>query len=63
MKQEKNQFRLEVRLENQLPMKIDVIDTITAGLDPRNDLVLIGKKIQDKHLAFEAKILLFTILD
>ena len=55
MNQQKYQFRLDVRIENQSPMKIDVIDTVTAGLDPRNDLVLLGKKIKTKHLFFEVK--------
>jgi hypothetical protein len=55
MNQSTNQYRLDVRLENQTPMKIDVIDTISAGLDPRNDLVLLGNKIKNKHLVFEKK--------
>lgn len=55
MGQEKNQFRLDVRIVNQSPMRIDVIDTVTAGIDPRNDLVLVGKKINKKHFEFEAK--------
>jgi hypothetical protein len=55
MNQSTNQFRLDVRLENKPPMKIDVIDTVTAGLDPRNDLVLIGNKINNRHLVFEKK--------
>nr|BDT28094.1 FHA domain-containing protein [Bacteriovorax sp. HI3] len=55
MNQEKNQFRLDVRLDNKPPMKIDVIDTITVGLDPRCDLVLSGTKIKNRHLEFIAK--------
>jgi hypothetical protein len=55
MKQEKNQFRLIIHQENQSTLKIDVIDTITVGLDPRNDLVLVGKKINNRHLVFELK--------
>ena len=55
MNQSTNQFRLDIRLENKLPMKIDVIDTVTAGLDPRNDLVLVGNKINNRHLIFEKK--------
>ena len=55
MNQSTNQFRLDIQLENKLPMKIDVIDSITAGLDPRNDLVLVGNKINNRHLIFEKK--------
>ena len=55
MNQSTNQFRLNIRLENKQPMKIDVIDTVTAGLDPRNDLVLVGNKINNRHLIFEKK--------
>lgn len=55
MNQSTNQFRLDVRLENKPPMKIDVVDSVTAGLDPRNDLVLVGNKINNRHLVFEKK--------
>lgn len=55
MNQSTNQYRLDVRLENQPPMKIDVVDSITAGMDPRNDLVLLGNKIKNRHLVFEKK--------
>ena len=55
MNQSTNQFRLDIQLENKLPMKIDVVDSITAGLDPRNDLVLVGNKINNRHLIFEKK--------
>jgi len=55
MNQSTNQFRLDIRLENKPPMKIDVVDTVTAGLDPRNDLVLLGNKINNRHLVFEKK--------
>lgn len=55
MNQSTNQYRLDVRLENQTPMKIDVVDSITAGMDPRNDLVLLGNKIKNRHLVFEKK--------
>ena len=52
---DKNHFRLDVRLEGQGPMKIDVIDTVTAGLDPRCDLVLLGQKVKNRHLVFTKK--------
>ncbi|MBC7427065.1 MAG: FHA domain-containing protein [Bacteriovorax sp.] len=51
----KNQFHLDVRIENMPPMKIDVIDTVTAGLDPRSDLTLSGAKIKNRHLIFTKK--------
>lgn len=51
----KNQFRLDIRLEGQSPMKIDVIDTVSAGLDPRCDLVLTGRKIKAKQMEFLKK--------
>lgn len=55
MNQEKNQFRLNVLIDKRPPLKIDVVDVITVGLDPRNDLVLVGKKINNRHLSFELK--------
>lgn len=55
MNQSTNQFRLEVRLDNQPPMKVDVVDSISVGLDPRNDLVLLGNKIKNRQLLFEKK--------
>ncbi len=55
MKHLQNQFRLDVRIENQPPLKIDVIDSITVGLDPRNDLVLVLRKIKNRHLVFHKK--------
>ena len=51
----KNQYRLDVQIEGQAPMKVDVIDSITVGLDPRCDLVLSGSKIKTKHMVFELK--------
>lgn len=61
MKQSTNQYCLEVHLKNQPPMKIDIIDSISVGLDPRNDLVLVNNskannnKINNRHLIFEKK--------
>jgi hypothetical protein len=52
---EKHYFHLDVRIENQQPMKIDVIDRVTAGLDPRSDLILSGAKIKNFHLVFLIK--------
>ncbi len=36
-------------------MKIDVIDSVSAGVDPRCDLVLSGRKIKARHMLFEKK--------
>ena len=55
MKHLQSQFRLDVRIENQPPLKIEVIDSITVGLDPRNDLVLVLRKIKNRHLVFHKK--------
>lgn len=55
MAYQQNQFRLDVRIENQPPLKIDVVDTISVGLDPRNDLVLVLRKIKNRHLVFHKK--------
>lgn len=55
MNLERNQFRLDIRLDGKPPMKIDVVDVVTAGLDPRSDLVLVGQKIRNRHLEFSLK--------
>ncbi len=52
---QKNQFRLDVRIEKLAPMNIDVIDKVTVGLDPRSDIVLSGAKIKYHHMAFHKK--------
>ena len=51
----KKQILLDVRIENMPPMKIEVIETISAGLDPRCDLTLNGLKIKNRHLIFIKK--------
>lgn len=48
-------FYLHVSIPDQLSRKVEVIDHISAGLDPRCDLVLIDKKIRNHHLLFEKK--------
>lgn len=50
-----NHFILDIRIPGQSPLKIDVQDQVSVGLDPRNDLVLTGKKIRPKHAQFEKK--------
>ncbi|MDO9182106.1 MAG: FHA domain-containing protein [Bacteriovorax sp.] len=54
-------FTLEVRIPDQLPKKISVFDQINAGLDPRNDLILIDPKIMAKHFHFEVKKNILTV--
>lgn len=48
-------FILEVRIPDQSPKRLEVIDRILAGLDPRNDLILIDPKIKAKHFLFSKK--------
>ncbi len=55
MTEAKNHFYLDVRLQGKPPMRIDVVDIITAGLDPRSDLILSGAKIKNRHLEFVLK--------
>lgn len=50
-----HQFLLDIRIPGKTPLKIEVRDEFSAGSDPRNDLVLIGKKVRPKHLRFEKK--------
>lgn len=50
-----HRFFLHVSIPDQLPRKVEVIDHIFAGLDPRCDLVLIDKKIKERHFLFEKK--------
>ena len=49
----KNNFQLTVIKGNQPELKMDVVNTLSAGSDPRNDLVLIGKEIKPKHFRFQ----------
>lgn len=45
-------FTLDVRIPDQSPRKIEVQDRILAGIDPRNDLILVDSKIKTKHFLF-----------
>jgi hypothetical protein len=45
-------YTLDVRIPDNLPVQTDVLDTIVAGIDPRNDLILLDKKIKPKHFIF-----------
>lgn len=48
-------YSLEVKVPDQSIRKIDVLDEVLAGLDPRNDLILVGPKIMPKHFHFIVK--------
>jgi hypothetical protein len=48
-------YSLEVKVPDQSPRKIDVHDEVNAGLDPRNDLILVGPKIMPRHFHFIVK--------
>jgi hypothetical protein len=48
-----HRFFLHVSIPDHLPRKVEVIDHIFAGLDPRCDVVLIDKKIKNRHFLFE----------
>ncbi|MDD4973290.1 MAG: hypothetical protein PHY93_03020 [Bacteriovorax sp.] len=39
-------YILEVRIPDQSPKKMEVMDRVLAGIDPRNDLILIDPKIK-----------------
>lgn len=45
-------FTLEVRIPDQSPKRIFVLDRILAGIDPRNDLILVAPRIKAKHFLF-----------
>ncbi len=51
----RSRFRLDIRKSGQIPLKIDVKSNISVGGDPRNDIVLVGKKSLPHHLIFELK--------
>ena len=47
-------YMLDVRIPDKLPTQIEVINQVVAGIDPRNDIILIDKKIlnlMDKELS------------
>ena len=54
-------YSIEVRIPDLLPIRIEVIDQILAGLDPRNDLILIDPKIKAKHFLFSHKDQVLTL--
>ncbi|MGZ3788633.1 MAG: FHA domain-containing protein [Bacteriovorax sp.] len=48
-------FTLDVRIPDQVPRKIEVVDRVLAGIDPRNDLILIDSKVLTKHFLFRKR--------
>lgn len=48
-------FTLDVRIPEQSPRKFEVVDRVLAGIDPRNDLILIDPKVQSKHFLFRKR--------
>lgn len=52
MKENPEIYNLEIKIPEQSPRRLEVIDRILAGIDPRNDLILIDPKIQSKHFLF-----------
>ncbi len=54
-------YILDVKANDQSPRKIVVHDHLLAGLDPRNDLVLVDPKIGPKHFLFKTNDALLTL--
>lgn len=54
-------YILDVKLPDQSPRKFSVHDECSAGLDPRNDLVLVDAAIGPKHFLFKEKDGLLTL--
>lgn len=48
-------YHIHLLMPDQLPRKVEVIDKISAGLDPRSDLVIVNRWIKNHHLLFEKK--------
>lgn len=45
-------FILEVRIPEQTPIEYEIGEQFLAGLDPRNDLILVDPKVKTKHFIF-----------
>ncbi len=54
-------FTLDVRVPDKSSTKLKVIDRILAGLDPRNDLILIDPKVKTKHFLFRKRNNILTV--
>ena len=51
-KSEKLLFLLDVKTSHQIVTSVEVSDQLIAGIDPRNDLILIDPKVKTKHFLF-----------
>ena len=54
-------YSLDVRIPEQTPRKLEVTDRILAGIDPRNDLILVDPKIRAKHFLFRRRNNVLTV--
>lgn len=54
-------YSLDVRIPDQIPRNLPVNDRLLAGLDPRNDLILINSKISAKHFLFRKRNNVLTV--
>jgi hypothetical protein len=54
-------FKLEVQIPEQIPRWVEVEDQLLAGIDPRNDLILVDPKVRAKHFLFTKKENLLTV--
>ena len=48
-------YEIVVVIPDQLSRRVEVIDHLFAGLDPRSDIVIIEKKVKVRHFYFEKK--------
>ena len=48
-------YEIIVTIPDQLSRRVEVIDHLFAGLDPRSDIVIIEKKVKVRHFYFEKK--------
>lgn len=46
-------YILDVKVPDQTPRKLSVHDQILAGLDPRNDLILVDPAVEARHFHFK----------
>lgn len=54
-------YILDVKVPDQTPRKLGVHDQILAGLDPRNDLILVDPAVEARHFHFKNKDNLLTV--
>lgn len=54
-------FTLKVRIPEQPTRDFEVVDRVLAGIDPRNDLILVDPKVEAKHFLFRNRNNVFTV--